>query len=158
MKKALSVISLVLMLNLLGCAAMPVSPIIKERVLVAAFDSTWEATLEALREENFVIDSVDEGKGIIRTRTLKITGEVTKAISQGYNKTFGKPIEGTYDLSIKVRIKDEDRTSIRIDTRIKANFPRHGWYTKSSSGAIENRIFSNIMRRLEQDKLLHDWF
>jgi hypothetical protein len=147
-----------IMVSLMGCSTIPLSPIVKEKVLVADFDSVWEATIETLKEGNFVIGFANKKKGIIQTKTLKLTGEVTKAVSQGYNRIFNKPSEGTYDLRIKIRVKNKDRTGIRIDTRIRANFPKHGWYIKSSSGVIEERIFSTIMRKLNQYELLHDWF
>jgi len=56
---------------------------------------------------------------------------------------------------VKVRPKDTSRTSIRIDTRIEAKFPKYGWYVKSSSGIIEEKIFVNVMNRLKQYELLN---
>ncbi len=153
--RELLLFSLVALIGLAGCIGMPVSPIVKERVLVADFDSTWEAALAALKEENFAVNSADKQSGVIRTKTVKVSGEVAKAISQGYNEIFDRPTEGTYRIVVKIRPKDKGRTSIRIDTRIEAKFPKYGWYVKSSSGIIEEKIFVNIMNRLKQYELLN---
>ena len=154
MKKWL-IVGLILLVSLAGCTGIPVSPIVKERVMVADFDSTWEAALAALKEEKFPVSSADKQSGIIQTETIKISGDVAKAISQGYNEIFDRPAEGTYRIRVRVKPKDKDRTSIRIDTSIKAKFPKYGWYVKNSSGIIEEKIFVNVMRRLKQYELLN---
>ncbi len=154
MKRCL-IFSLILLVNLTGCTGIPVSPIVKVRVMVADFDSTWEATLAALKEEKFPVSSADKQSGIIQTETIKIGGDVAKAISQGYNEIFDRSSEGTYRIRVKVKPKDKDRTSIRIDTSVEVKFPKYGWYVKSSSGIIEEKIFVNIMRRLKQYELLN---
>lgn len=144
--------------SLAGCTTIPLYPIVKERVMVADFDPTWEATLAALDEEKFPVEYIDKDGGIIKTRRLHISGEVVKAISQGYRSVFSEPSEGEYNLKVKVKRKDPTRTSVRIDAYIRAYFPEYGWYAKSSSGAMEERIFSNIMERLGQRQILHKWF
>ena len=154
MRKCL-IVGLIVLVNLGGCTGIPVLPIVKERVLVADFDSTWEATLAALKEEKFPVSSADKQNGIIQTETIKISGDVAKAISQGYNEIFDRPTEGTYRIRVRIKPKDKDRTSIRIDTSIEAKFPKYGRYVKSSSGIIEEKIFVNVMRRLKQYELLN---
>ena len=149
------IFSLILLVNLAGCTSIPVSPIVKERVLVADFDSTWEAALAALKEEKFPISSADKQSGIIQTETVKVSGDVAKAISQGYNETFDRPAEGTYKIRVRIKPKDKDRTSIRIDSSVEVKFLKYGWHVKSSSGIIEEKIFVNVMRRLKQYELLN---
>lgn len=157
MKRNLTFILLVVFF-LIGCTTIPIHPIVKEKVMVADFDSTWRATLQALQEEKFPVEYVDEEKGIIQTKKLQVRPEVLKAISQGYRGVFSQPSEGEYNLRVRVKSKDQDRTSVRIDAHIGANFPEYGWYRKSSSGVMETRIFSNIMERLGHRRILHRWF
>lgn len=156
-KRCLILIWLVVV-SLIGCTTIPLYPIVKERVMVADFDSTWKATIAALEEEKFPIEYFDEDRGIIKTKRLHVSGEVVKAISQGYRSVFSEPDEGEYNLKLKVERKDPGRTSVRIDAYIRAYFPEYGWYVKSSSGAMEERIFSSIMERLGQYEILHKWF
>ena len=149
------IFSLILLINLSGCTGIPISPIVKQRVMVADFDSTWEAVLAALKEEKFPVSSADKQSGIIQTKTIKISGDVAKAISQGYNEIFDRPAEGTCRITIKVKPKDNGRTSIRINSSIDVKFPKYGRYVKNSSGIIEEKIFVNVMRRLKQYELLN---
>ena len=154
MKKWL-IVGLILLVNLAGCTGIPVSPIVKERVMAADFDSTWEAALAALKEENIPVSSADKQTGIIRTKTIKLSGDAAKAISQGYNEIFDRPSEGRYTIRVRIKPKDKDRTSLRIDSSIEVKFPKYGWYVKNSSGIIEEKIFVNVMRRLKQYELLN---
>jgi len=154
MKKRL-IAGLILLVSLAGCTSIPISPIVKERVLVADFDSTWEAALAALKEEKIPVSSADKQSGIIQTKTIKISGDVARAISQGYNETFDRPSEGTYRIRVRIKPKDKDRTSIRIVSSVEVKFLKYGWYVKSSSGILEEKIFVNVMRRLKQYELLN---
>ena len=100
MKEGL-ITSLILLVSLAGCTSIPISPIVKERVLVADFDSTWEAALAALKEEKIPVSSADKQSGIIRTKTIKVSGDVAKAISQGYNEIFDRPFQVIINFFLK---------------------------------------------------------
>lgn len=156
-KKGITLIWMIALV-LTGCTTIPLYPIFKERIMVADFDSTWQATLAALEEEDFPLDFISKEKGIIETKSLTISDKETKTISQGYMSVFKDPSEGEYNLKVTVKRKDPGRISVRIDTYIRAFFPKYGWYVKSSSGVLENKIFSNIMDRLGQRQILHNWF
>lgn len=157
MKRNLAFI-LLLVLALVGCAAIYVYPITKEKVMAADFDSTWQATLKALQEGKFPVERADERRGIIQTRKLQVRADVLKVICQGYMGVSGQPSEGEYSLRVRVKSKAQNQTSVRINANIMANIPKYGWHKKNSSGVIEEKIFSDIMEQLGQRQMLRKWF
>jgi hypothetical protein len=129
-----------LVLDRVESAAFKPPRIVSERTFPADFDRTWAATMEALSDERWQIDTSDKGSGLVTTKASVEEGSSTMACAT-------KP-DQAHRTTLNVLVKRLDAgTLVRVDATFGALLEDE-IIACTSNGTLEKALFAAIGKRL----------
>ncbi len=112
-----------------------------QRVFAADFDKTWGATLEALSDEKWQIESIDKASGLVTTKPAIDSGGASMACAT----KLAEPLKTWLIVFVK---KAEAGTRVKVNATFNA-LREDQAITCYSNGTLEKALFDAIEKNLK---------
>lgn len=136
-RDALRMLSLILTLNLIGCATLPenIRNYPNPQIYNASFDKVWETCVLRIQEVGYIFTKKDRASGILITDWITPVKTSKRAF---HDIMWGSP--PYYRLTVNITSVDKSRTAVRV--KFFAGF-------QLENGSIGNRGWGQMLAEAE---------